>query len=289
MKSKKNLVYDMKEFFQRNKKSVRKFIGWCSITIFFMFVIPILINWAYATPAFLPIFEMKWQGADALNFYGSILGAAATIYVLRKTIKFTIDNQREERKLSIKPYLETYKYRYTDFEDLPTERNVVYLEVYPDVVTYQGGLPEDISLIIDLKNRGDYKENYNVKLDEVLYKAQMDNYLQEKYLLYYEISNLGAGNAINVNLKINDTEAMPSFGISTKESKNFVFILNSKLLEKTKDNKCLLKLSFEYSDVASLAKYVQTEEVIFCEKNGLNTVQLKKHLLTSPIEFKKNK
>ena len=85
----------MKKFWHKNKKTITSTVLITVILIFFVFVVPIIINWMYKTPARLPIFAMSWEAKDVLSFYGSILGAAATIIALTKTIKFTRENQRE--------------------------------------------------------------------------------------------------------------------------------------------------------------------------------------------------
>ena len=222
----------MKKFWHKNKKTITSTVLITVILIFFVFVVPIIINWMYKTPARLPIFAMSWEAKDVLSFYGSILGAAATIIALTKTIKFTRENQREERKLSIRPYLETRKYNYTNFDDIPDKKDVIYLDIMPNIITYQGGLPDDISEIKNIKNRKAFEKNYNLEnLDEAMYSTRIANYFNDKYLLYYEVINCGAGNAINVSFNINSRCIIPSFCVTTTESKKIMLVLNKELLE----------------------------------------------------------
>lgn len=47
-------------------------------------------------------FQTLWSAADALQYYGSVLGAAATIIALYYSIKFTIDNQKKKERLQLK-------------------------------------------------------------------------------------------------------------------------------------------------------------------------------------------
>ena len=279
----------VKKFWYKNKRIILRSIISTITLIFFVFVIPIVIDWMYKIPARLPIFAMSWESKDVLSFYGSILGAAATIIALTKTIKFTRENQREERKLSIRPYLETRKYNYTNFEDIPNKKDVIYLDIMPNLITYQGGLPDDISAIQDLKNRKAYEENYNLQnLDEVLYNTSTIKYFNDKYLLYYEIINCGAGNAINVSFNINSRCIIPSFCVTTTESKKIMLVLNKELLELSGEYE--LKLAFVYYDIASLAQYYQTETIIFTNKNKkgeLKTLQKSGAFLTGPMEMAK--
>ena len=277
----------MKKFWHKNKKTITSTVLITVILIFFVFVVPIIINWMYKTPARLPIFAMSWEAKDVLSFYGSILGAAATIIALTKTIKFTRENQREERKLSIRPYLETRKYNYTDFDDIPDKKDVIYLDIMPNIITYQGGLPDDVSEIKNIKNRKAFEKNYNLEnLDDAMYSTRIANYFNDKYLLYYEVINCGAGNAINVSFNINSRCIIPSFCVTTTESKKIMLVLNKELLERSGEYE--LKFAFVYYDIASLAKYYQTETIIFTNKNKyaeLKTLQKSGTFLTEPMEI----
>lgn len=56
------------------------------LILIFMFLIPIGINEVYK---FDTRYVTKWDAADVLSFYGTILGAAATIIAVKVTITFT--------------------------------------------------------------------------------------------------------------------------------------------------------------------------------------------------------
>ena len=277
----------MKKFWYKNKKTILRSVIATIALIFFVFVIPIVINWMYKTPAKLPIFAMSWEAKDVLSYYGSILGAVATIIALTATIKFTRENQKEERKLSIRPYLQTSKFNYTSFEGIPTTKDVIYMDIKPNIVNYQGGVPDDISGIIDLKNKRIFDKTYNLDgIDNGMYISNVNNYFSSRYLLCYEIKNCGAGNAINVSLNINSRCFVPSFCVTTTESAKIMFILNKELLELS--GEYVLKIAFVYNDIASLGKYYQTETIIFSNKNKygeLKTIQRADGLLTPPMEI----
>ena len=277
----------MKEFWRKHKKGIIKISAWYVVAIIFAFVIPIFINWAYKTPASLSMLAMDWEGKDALSFYGSLLGAAATIIALRETIKFTRESQKEERKLSIRPYLETQKYNYTDLQKIPTNLETLFIEVNRQRTTYQASLPEVFEELQAFQKRLLSGEKIE-PTDEVVFNLRVETLFQKKYLLSYEIVNCGAGNAINVDLRINGKSVIPSFCIITNQSKKIVFVLNNDLLGNT--NEYSLKLMLTYSDIASLADYHQTEEIIFTNKNvnsELKTLQRSGSLLTKPIEVTK--
>lgn len=277
----------MKEFWRKNKKRIGKIVAWYFVAIIFIFIIPIGINWVYKMPASLPIFSMDWEANDVLSFYGSLLGAAATIIALKETINFTRESQKEERKLSIRPYLETQKYNYTDLQKIPTNLETLFINVSKRITTYQASLPEEFEDMKILQKRLLAGEKIDL-IDQTLFDLKLEALFQKKYLLSYDIVNCGAGNAINVNLRINGRSVIPSFCVITGESKKIIFVLNNDLLEDT--NEYSLKLTLTYSDVASLADYYQTEEIIFSNKNAdskLKTLQLSGSLLTKPIEITK--
>ncbi len=50
---------------------------------------------------------LKWGIRDTIITYGVFLGPAATIFAVTKTITYNSIKDKEERRLSIKPYLST--------------------------------------------------------------------------------------------------------------------------------------------------------------------------------------
>lgn len=65
------------------KKSVIKIIVWIFL---FTIVIPIAINESYKHGV---IYITKWDAADVLSYYGTILSVAATVIAMAITIAFT--------------------------------------------------------------------------------------------------------------------------------------------------------------------------------------------------------
>lgn len=262
-------------------------IGWLAVILFFTCAVPLILDWAFETPAIFPILAVKWDVKDALSFYGDVLGAAATIFVLQRTIKFTVENQKDERKASIKPYLETKKYNYTDVLKIPADQEITFLNISKRGITYQGALPEDIMDLRILQARMQNELTID-PFEQAAFDLRIDTLMKQKYYLYYEVSNCGAGNAINVHLYINDNPMLPSFCVTTETPKKFMFILNSDLIG-TDTNEYTHRLLFTYDDIASLARYRQSEYIIFSRNNSnnLKTFQQSGSLLTKPIEIPK--
>lgn len=274
---------NLKEKHKLNENDITKFIALGVIAFVVVFIVPLIINWMFNIPAIIPFFAVSWEGKDALSYYGSILGAIATIYALTKTIDFTVKNQREERKLSVKPYLQTYRYVYSDILKIPSTKDIIYLHISKKEITYQAALPE---FIRNLKITQD-KLLKNEKIDEldlVLHNINIKSVFDRYHIFTYDVENCGAGNAVDVFMKINSTNAViPRFAITTSKPKKHIIILDADLIE---DNikKYDINIRFEYSDAASLQKYHQTERIIFCKRDGkLKTVQYDDEMLSAPI------
>lgn len=283
----------MKAFWNKLKRQWRKVVFWSALLIISIFIIPIVINFAYSRPAVIPLFAMDWEAKDVLSFYGSLLGAAATIYVLYKTINFTINNQKEERKLSVKPYLETKKYCFTDVFSLSKDDDIVYIEISKKgPISQIGALPSDIEDLHILWGR--LKNQICITDVE---QAQFDNHVKEffekNYVLYYEISNYGAGNAINVLFSINEKYAESGFCVSLDKPKRFVLIMKKDLLEGENTNELTLKLSLVYSDIISSTRYFQEEELYFSvtedKENTMDNLDLVGHFIAKSCQMSEEK
>lgn len=259
-------------------------IKWGLALLFFGGIVPLGIDWAFKKPALCPVLQVAWKVEDALSFYGSLLGAAATIFVLLRTIKFTVDNQKEERRLSIKPYLETTRYGYTNPLTIPDEQGVVYISLSKHGCVYRGTLPEDIVSV--QKMHRDLQKRLSVDSDEQeAFDSCVNSISKEKYHLLYEVANCGAGNAVNVQFRIDKYEPLSSFCITTTQSKKFMLILNKNLFNS--NNEYLINIRFEYDDIASLTHYYQYESISFTQdKTGeLKTFQKASSMLSKPIEI----
>lgn len=266
------------------KNTIWSRIRWGLALIFFGGIVPLGIDWAFKEPALFSILQVAWQVDDALSFYGSLLGAAATIFVLLRTIKFTVDNQKEERRLSIKPYLETTRYGYTNPLTIPDEQGVVYISLSKQGCAYRGTLPEDVVGV--QKDHRDLQKRITVDSDEqAAFDSSVDKIGREKYHMLYEVTNCGAGNAVNVQFRIDKYEPLSSFCITTTQSKKFMLILNKNLLNN--NDEYSINIRFVYDDIASLTHYCQHEIITFTlDKTGeLKTFQKASSMLSKPIEI----
>ena len=79
----------------------------CLLFLFLLlvFVIPLVINWAYRQPAFFHCFAVDWNVEDVLAFYGTLLAALATVLGVYLSILFAQKNYRKDERNRVVPYL----------------------------------------------------------------------------------------------------------------------------------------------------------------------------------------
>lgn len=248
----------------------------------FVFVIPIVINWLYSRPASIPLFAMSWEAKDALAFYGSILGAGATILALVATIRFTTNNQKGERKLAIKPYLQTKFILKPSFDSI-FKGDLSYFAIGKGIVE---GSPIPFDELREIKRLHDkYKCDLTAKgiAASESFKEKYKDYFSKNYVFIYEIVNCGAGNAVDVNVTIDNIPIREGFCVSTVDSVKFVIVISGELAKIEK----FISIHIEYSDVCSLARYAQSEcfRLLKDDNDEFTVVRYGEDLLTQPREI----
>jgi len=237
-----------------------------------IFVLPIIIVhvlYKLTTPYTWLIAE--WEAGDLLNYCGAVLGAAATIVAIVLTIIFTVENQKSERKLSIMPRLNTtYIPKFIRKDTILKEGQIVYI-TYP---------------LDEKENIGSSHEppHFLRKAEEDKVKGILESlsFYRENYIIHYTISNIGAGNAINIKFAIDGKQIMQPFSLVANNSKEFIIILKSELLNKLNKRNRFIRFNFEYEDVASIGKYEQHEriELYLEDDESLNTRQTVNDILS---------
>lgn len=258
----------------------RKILPIVITTLFFCVAVPIIINELYKTGKG---YVTVWNGADVLSYYGSLLGAIATIVALICTINFTIKSQREERKLAIKPRLESKWQHYNKkIFSLSEDDDIIYVNFDMTGITAQDTMTSEITSMLSLFHAAENKDTSS--LDETFLDLYKEGYLKKHLHLLYEIHNFGAGNAINAEFQINDCLIYPKFCIPTSTPKKIMLIVSEDVL----DNETLdFNISITYTDICSLAKYVQTESfIIFKADNEFQSMQDYENKLSEPKEIR---
>lgn len=271
----------MKRFF---KKHIMLMVV-ISVIVFLVlvFIVPIFINHLYKSPAVIPWLAMSWEAKDVLSFYGSILGATATIIALVVTITFTRKTQKEEGRLSIKPVLESNWCHFGDkLSNISEDDKLIFIDYSSSGSVSSESIPEEIKnyfLSLDMYKRIDERDT-TALLAKLVFEQAKKTYLQKHFVVLYEIYNYGANNAVNVEFKIDSSNIMPRFCISTNEPKRFVLLFNEDLLV---DNVKDINISFEYTDICSLGKYKQEEKFTFFKVDGkFESTQAFEYKLSNP-------
>ncbi|WP_459195751.1 hypothetical protein [Wukongibacter baidiensis] len=215
----------------------------------------------------------EWGAGDLLSYCGAVLGATATIVAIVLTITFTVENQKHERKLSIRPCLHTtYIPKYIRMDTIVKERQIVYITYPLDEKEHIGSSHEPPYILEKAEE------------DKVKGVLESLSFYRENYIIHYTISNVGAGNAINIKFTIDGKQIMKPFTLVANNSKEFIIILRSKLLNNRNRS---IWFNFEYEDVASIGKYKQQEYIEFyLEDDGsLNTRQSLSNILSMPTDL----
>lgn len=83
----------------KDRVNTKQFWLGCLVVVFLVVGVPILINESYIPSGG---YITKWGAADVLSYYGTLLGALATIIALYFTIKSTRTQITSERYISVK-------------------------------------------------------------------------------------------------------------------------------------------------------------------------------------------
>lgn len=220
-----------------------------------------------------------WRGEDVLAYYGSLLGASATIIALVATICFTINNQKKERKLSVRPYLQRNLQLLDKYEDKLFENVAIFIKCSDNLLETYSNLPDDMKdiKILQERLRGNKDVSGSISLlitiGDVNKKVFGDN-----CVLIYELENYGSNTALDIELGFNDLTLPWKFCIRANEKKKLVLIVDGRVTQ--------ANISFEYFDVYSLGKYRQKEALsISKDDEGWLCIIDKDNMLTSPEEI----
>lgn len=252
------------------------------LCVFLVFVVPLIINWVYEIPAFWSFLEMNWKAEVMLTYYGTLLGALATIVAVVITILFTVDNQKSERKLSIKPYLSSKMIPFQKLLENTYNNECTYFIISKGMIEYDSEMPKQLEQ--DLKDYDSYqKVNAKASLvNNIAKNTPSFPYLKSKAVMLYSIENYGANTAIDLSISINDLSSM-NFCLKVGESKHCCLIFDKYYFDKYNIVQLL------YTDINSMAKYRQTERFIIDSSNSAfpSIGQTNGDFLTKPEEINK--
>lgn len=203
-----------KSFFHNIVKKAKQ--HWFVTIVIISAVIMIVVHTLFKVHSSYDFLVAEWSAGDLLLYFGAIIGAVATIYVLQETIKATIEQQREERS-----YLE-----HKQKEDRA-------FSIRPYFLITAKEFKAEKEEIIEIPNSFIEKE----------WVGDID--------VLISIENVGAGNAVDVYAKIyqNDnneiTVPIPALIIGRVQ----FFLIKQCLPQK-------LQFEMKYSDIACIGTYV---------------------------------
>ena len=262
------IFYNLTRTFLSNTKKhwwglLQDFLWGVAITVYLIFLIP----------------DESLQ-TIVLSLTAAVYGGLLTLVGVAWTIKDNSEKIKQERKLSIKPYLDIRHKYIADITELPT-KDILTIELGKMVVIYPT-ISNDINDLFILRSRvfGSVE-----RLDAVVYASELSRFVSNNLLLYTHMENCGAGNAIDVKIKYDENE-LTTLCISTSAPKSILFVLKKELFCDKTEGCIKMNFSFEYTDVSSLGKYKQTESFVFGRNtsNELYVSQMKDDLLSAPEE-----
>ena len=263
------IFYNLTRAFLSNTKKhwwglLQGFLWGVAITIYLIFLIP-----------------SEPLQTIVLSITAAVYGGLLTLVGVAWTIKDNSEKIKQERKLSIKPYLDVRYKCFADITELPS-KDILTIEL-GKIVVIQPTISNAINDLFILRSRTSGIEE---RLAPAVYALELARFTSSHMMVYTEIENCGAGNAIDVKLKFNGNE-ITSFCITTSTPKQILFVLKDELLGEEKEEYTKINLSFEYTDVASFGRYKQDESFIFGRNTSdeLYVSQMQEDLLTPPVEI----
>ena len=256
------IFYNLTRVFLSNTKKhwwglLQDFLWGISITVYLIFLIP----------------DASLQ-TIVLSITAAVYGGLLTLVGVAWTIKDNSKRLKQERKLSIKPYLEVHHRFLTQISEIPTD--ISLFVTIGNIISMQRKLPDEIN---SLSRTQEVSSTW-------VHSVRLARYFSHHGLIYIEIENCGAGNAINFKMKYNDAPISTS-SVTTTSPQKILLILKDELFEGEKDEYIGIELLFEYTDVSSLGRYEQKEQIMFGrdQEGYLYISQFGEDMLTAPEEI----
>lgn len=219
-----------------NKKEIVMIVILLSLAI----LVPIIIHILYKFDFGIEFLYSTWTSGDILQYCGCIISALLAIIGVYYTLKENKINDLSNKVLENKPYFRTNltQLLYVE-EDEPLNENKNRIYIWGNNGKFSFNLKNSQSLEKFL----DFYDNLNI-----------DDYA----CFYYEIENVGLGNAINFSLNINESHFFPKMVISKDEKIKLYFLIEKNFINKN-GREYIFRLTYE--DVIKVNIYEQTERI----------------------------
>lgn len=203
-------------------------------------LVPIIIHILYKFDFGIEFLYSTWTSGDILQYCGSVISALLAIIGVYYTLKENRINELSNKVLENKPYFRTnltQLFHTEEDELLIKNKNRICIWGNNGILSF------------DLKNSQSL-EKFLDYFDDL----SIDDYA----CFYYEIENVGLGNAINFSLNINESHFFPKIVISKDEKIKLYFLIEKNFINKNgKDY--VFRLTYE--DVIKVNVYEQTERI----------------------------
>lgn len=270
------------------KKSIKYIL---IILLILIILIPVIINILFKFDLNIWWIESEWTAGDALNFFGTIVGAIIGILGVYVTVEFAQKNYREDLKNQILPFfsinfltkqcISSNIFEINDSIEVNEEDDTVCVEDYKefrlrkvhfiltsnDIYIRTNLNREQIELI---RNNGVQK--HRKKDGEIIISTT------QVFSQAIELENVGKGAAINVRIGINrvetnDNEKILLMPINLKPNEFFYLNIFSENLTKHILGEYILEIN--YSDIYN-NNYIQEYyfEISFINKDGQDGYQI---------------
>lgn len=218
-----------------NKKNKKESI----VTIWSIYIIvgvfsivggPIIVN---ELCKFNNRYVIIWGAETTISYYGSILGAIATIVAVLITISDNEKKRKIDRKNQIKPLLDHQ------------------MEIHPTDNLKVGNVKEHNVILMTF----DHVKEMGIIDKEILSNIRK----KESLYMQYHISNVGAGNALLIKLIIDGKVAIRPFNIQANSSKVITIIVDKSYMDQITN----MNIELIYRNVDGSAFYKQGEILAF--------------------------
>lgn len=253
-----------------------------SIILLILFIILFII---LLILPFIVNFNSKESSTDYVNYYGMILTSVFSSIVTITIFYFTLNENRrqlekereftkelteqerqnklkqaqKDRKLALLPFLSTKYSTCYDIESFINNNNNNNVYIIYNITPHK-----PIYSTLETPTFFKIDENINaLNYKKKLYKDM----LQTHYIFYYDITNAGSGNAINILFKINNQVALPKFSLSKNETVSYKIIIKWDKGYKY-DAGVPFDFHLEFNDVTCENKYYQEQPMRLCILNN---------------------
>ncbi len=210
-------------------------------------IIPLIIHILFKIDIKIKFLYANWSAGDILQYAGTILASLLAIAGVYFTIKEGRSNNLENKIIETKPYLKTKITQLISFEEQETlddNNNIVCIWDFCGTSSFN---------LVNIQGKRDF------------YKYHQKNDVNNYFIFKYEISNIGLGNAMNLEFNLCHSKFFPKTIICKGQVLELYIVLDRNIIS---TNGLMLEMKFEYKDILNINTYEQHERlfVIYNEK-----------------------